>query len=300
MSLTWGELLRLKGGVLWDTRPQELLDRLAGTPVPFVCAYGGGVNSTAGLVLLWKLGIRPDAILFADVGDNQNGKPAEKPETYEHVKIMSAWCVANDFPEIVTVWRKVDPERQLHNDKYHTLEEECEVKKCLPSIAYFHRSCSQKWKHSPQEIWLNNWLPSQEWRAKGGKVLKAIFYDADEPNRAKVDSSSGCQFWHPLLDYDWGRDECVAAIRMAGLPVPAKSSCFFCPEMTPREVFELRDQHPALLARALAMEANADLRSIKGLGKHDYSWRDLIDGKVPLDVIDKANGSKRLPCMCED
>lgn len=292
--------MRLKGGTLFDTRPQELLDRLDGTPVPFVVAYGGGVNSTAGLVLLWKLGLRPDAILFADTGDHKQGKDAEKPPTYAHVELMSAWCEANGFPPIIWVRRDVKPEKQIHDEKYTTLEEECRVKKCLPSIAYYHRSCSQKWKHSPQDKWLNNWLPAKEWRAKGGKVLKAIFYDADEPERAQTHSNSGCQNWHPLLDYEWGRDECVAAIRLAGLPVPPKSSCFFCPEMTPAEVFELQERHPDLLARALAMEDNADMHTIQGLGKQDYSWRDLIGGKVPLAVIDKANGNKRLPCMCYD
>lgn len=292
MSDPWADLLTLRP-LLFDTRPQELLDRLAGEPVPLVCAFGGGINSTAGMVLLWKLGVRPDATLFADTA-------GEKPETYEHVAVVSAWCESVGFPPIVTVRRDVIPEKQKHEEKYDTLETECRVKRCLPSIAYFHRSCSQKWKHAPQDKWLNNWLPAKEWRAKGGKVLRAIFYDADELERAKVDSDAACQNWYPLLDYDWGRDECVAAIELAGLPVPPKSSCFYCPEMTPAEIFDLHKRHPALLDRALAMEANARLTGIKGLGKHEYSWRDLVDGKVPLEVIRKANGSKRLPCNCYD
>lgn len=47
--------------------------------VPLMIAYGGGVNSAAMLVGCKQRGIRPDAIVFADTGD-------EKPETYQHAR----------------------------------------------------------------------------------------------------------------------------------------------------------------------------------------------------------------------
>lgn len=278
---------------LFDTRPELLLRRLAGEPVPLVASVGGGVNSTAGLILLRRLGIVPDACLFADTA-------AEKAATYKHIEELSAWCVVNGFPAITTVRRDVDHSRQKHEEKYDTLEKECLVKRSLPSIAYFGRSCSIKWKHTPQDKWANAWDVATEWKAKGEPLVKAIFFDADEPGRAKIHESSGYQFWYPLLDYDWGREECEEAIRSEGMNVPPKSSCFFCPEMTPNEIFELGKTEPDLLQRALAMEANASLTSIKGLGKHEYSWRDLVDGKVPLEVIQRANKTKALPCMCHD
>ena len=245
---------------LFDTRPELLLRRLAGEPVPLVASVGGGVNSTAGLILLRRLGIVPDACLFADTA-------AEKAATYKHIEELSAWCVVNGFPAITTVRRDVDHSRQ---------------------------------KHTPQDKWANAWDVATEWKAKGEPLVKAIFFDADEPGRAKIHESSGYQFWYPLLDYDWGREECEEAIRSEGMNVPPKSSCFFCPEMTPNEIFELGKTEPDLLQRALAMEANASLTSIKGLGKHEYSWRDLVDGKVPLEVIQRANKTKALPCMCHD
>jgi hypothetical protein len=247
-------------------------------------------------VLLHKIGVRPDAILFADTGNDD----AEKPETYEHVGIMSSWCESVGFPSITTVRRDCDPDRQSRDDKYETLEQECHVKKCLPSIAYYRRSCSIKWKHDPQDKWVNNWEEVAEFRASGGKIIKAIFYDASEPGRAKHFENKQYQYWHPLIDYDWGPEECAIALRLMGLPVPPKSSCFFCPEMTPREVFDLQNRHPELLERALKMESNANLHSIKGLGKHEYSWRELIDGRVPLDVIERANRSGRAGCVCTD
>lgn len=189
--------------------------------------------------------------------------------------------------------REVKPERQKHEAKYATLEGECLVKHCLPSIAYYHRSCSEKWKQQPQEKWANGQpLARARWDA-GLRCLKAIFYDADEPSRAKIYSNEKWTYWYPLLDHDWGRDECLAAIKEAGLPAPPKSSCFFCPEMTPGEIFALP---PDLLGRALAMERNATLTGIKGLGKHEYSWGDLVAGRVELPTFSRP----RLPCVCYD
>ena len=60
-------------------------------------------------------------------------------------------------------------------------------------------------------------------------------------------------------------------IAKAGLPVPPKSSCFFCPAMKPAEVRQLS---PALLRRIVLLEARAAprLRTIAGL------WRNGTKG----------------------
>lgn len=97
-----------------------------------------------------------------------------------------------------------------------------------------------------------------------------------------------------------GELDCERAVAMAGLPPVPKSSCFFCPEMTPAEILHLQDTEPDLFARALAMEANAELRSVKGLGKHEYSWADLTAGRVPLAVVEEANARPGKSCMCSE
>lgn len=73
----------------------------------------------------------------------------------------------------------------------------------------------------------------------------------------------------------WTRDDCIRQIEAAGLPQPGKSSCFFCPSMKPDEITALREQHPDLFRRALALEDNArqNLKTVKGLGRN-YSWRE--------------------------
>jgi hypothetical protein len=74
------------------------------------------------------------------------------------------------------------------------------------------------------------------------------------------------------------REDCERSIREAGLPVPMKSACFFCPASKRQEILWLRERHPDLLQRALAIERNAapNLTSVSGLGR-SFSWEQFLD-----------------------
>jgi hypothetical protein len=246
-----------------------------------IVSYGAGTNSTAMLVGLHERGERPDFILFADTG-------GERPETYRHRDTVSNWCESVGFPRIVMVRKEGNME---------TLEENCLRVNMLPSIAYGFKSCSGKYKIQPQEKWANNNAQCKDvWKA-GGKVLKLIGYDADEHHRAKIPEDKKYTYRYPLVEWDWGREECVEAIDRAGLPQPGKSACFFCPSSKPREILELSRTHPGLLARALAMEANAELTSVKGLGR-SFAWRDLV--RFNEAQIDMFAHTPEIPCGCYD
>ena len=278
---------------LFDNTPDEILARREGSRQILIASCGLGLNSVAGLILLRDSGDIPDAILFADTGGESN-------RTYAYLPILNAWLAKNHMPRVAVVKRDCDHDRQKNETKYDTLEQECLVKKCLPSIAYYGRSCSQKWKHAPQEKWANSDYECLLSWATGKLVVKAIFYDAGEAHRVKHHRDAKYAYWHPLYDAGWDRDDCIRAVEREGLPVPPKSSCFFCPEMTPNEIVALGREEPELLERALKLEANANLTSIKGLGKHAFSWRDLVAGRVPLEVIERENKGQRWTCMCSE
>jgi len=234
-----------------------------------VIAYGAGTNSTAMLVGLHERGESVDLILFADTG-------GERPETYRHLQIVSEWCKSVRFPEIVTV---KDPSR--------TLEQDCEIRKQVPSIAFGFKTCSLRYKKQPQDAYIKKHV---KW-----DYMRLIGIDAGETNRAK--QYEGTRY--PLIEWDWGRDECVAAIKRAGLPQPGKSACFFCPSSKPNEIKRLQLEHPDLLARALAMEANAkeNLTHVKGLGRN-WSWTDFIAfNDAQIDIF--TNHIEE-PCGCYD
>jgi hypothetical protein len=245
---------------------------------PLMVAYGMGVDSTAMLVGLHARGIRPDAILFADTG-------SEKPETYAYLPVIQAWLKSVDFPP-VTVVKRVPPRAP-----YTTLEGNCLANETLPSMAFGMGGCSVSWKKDPQDKWTKSWKPAVDAWARGQKVTKAIGYDsspadlkrARKMTKPRYDKKTGklivekqYDYWHPLQDWGWTRDECKAVITGAGLPLPMKSACWFCPSSKRDEVEWLRDNHPELFARAIAMEEKArngkyGLKTIAGLGRK-WSW----------------------------
>jgi hypothetical protein len=239
---------------------------------PLVVSYGVGVDSTALLVGLHKRGIRPDAILFADVG-------AEKPETYAYLATIGAWLERVGFPALTTV--RYVPETA----PYSTLTDKCLVNETLPSLAYGGHSCSLVFKVAPQDKWLGAWAPAQEAWQEGLRVTKAIGYDsgtADCRRSTKARKANAKQeadvalhnasigpgsrkkaqrvlwdYWYPLQEWGWDRVDCLREIEAAGLPVPMKSACFFCPASKKSEVVWLRDKHPELFATALDIERRA-------------------------------------------
>ena len=250
-----------------------------------IASYGGGTNSTAMLIECAKRGIKVDLILFADTG-------GEKPHTYKYVEMFSEWLVKNGMPDIVTV------KKTRRNGDILTLERDCLEQNMLPSIAYGFKSCSQKYKIQPQDKYVNNWKRSQdEWDA-GGKITKLIGYDADESHRINTDyTDNKYDFWYPLVDWNMGRDECLETILNAGLCLPGKSACFFCPSSKPSEIRQMVHAYPDLIERALAMEAQAHLTSVKGLGRN-FSWRDLLEQSEMFD--DGYRNTPELVCGCYD
>jgi hypothetical protein len=115
-----------------------------------------------------------------------------------------------------------------------------------------------------------------------------IGYDAGPRDRcrsykAEGKASTGTVNAFPLIEWGWDRDRCAAEIAAAGLPIPIKSACFFCPAMRKTEIDDLARSHPRLARKALELEDRAKargLRSVKGLGRR-WPWPGrLIDHLV--------------------
>jgi hypothetical protein len=273
-----------------------MLEQETPKPAPFditgrqlIVAYGGGVNSSAFLIEFARRKIIPALILFSDTG-------GERPETYEFIQTFSQWLQDHGLPAIITVkkgFKKGYPEE--------TLEQNCLRKKMLPSIAYGFKTCSEKFKIRAQEKFVRHYPPTKALLKSGVKLVKVIGYDAGESRRAKPYVHHEYDYWYPLIEWGWEREQCVEVVNSAGF-APAKSSCFFCPSMTKPEILQLRDQHPDLLARALEMEANAEgnLLTVKGLGRR-FSWTKFIaDVNAGDPKACKWEGDNETPCGCYD
>lgn len=245
-----------------------------------VGSFGGGTNSTGMFIGLVEKSEPVDLILFADTR-------GERPGIYKHIKLFSQWLQGKGYPAIVTV-----------QNPSKSLEQDCLDRKALPSIAYGFKTCSQRWKLEPQNKYLNNWQPARDAWARGEKIVKLIGYDADEPQRAKDYSDDKYHLRYPLIEWGWGRAECVAAIIRAGLPLPGKSACFFCPSMKKGEILRLQQTYPELADRAIAIEQNAKLTQIKGLGRR-FSWAGLLAADNAQYKL-FADSHIEISCECYD
>lgn len=245
---------------------------------PTVSSFGGGLNSTAALVK-WVMDqyVPLDKIIFADTG-------CERPDVYEHVHRFSDWLVKHGMPPIETTKK---------GGRQETLEEYSLRFKRLPSLAYGRKSCSHKFKIEPQERDVNRWSPARAAWKRRDKVVKIIGYGYEEQRRiskAKVEDDK--YFYRfPLDEWQVDRQGCVEIIKRAGLPVPGKSSCFFCPAMRLPEILDLRSNHPHLLQRALHVEdvalAGGYTESSKGLGRR-FAWRDFL-ANTPVEEAPAEN-----------
>lgn len=258
-----------------------------------IVSFGGGTNSTAMIIGMYRKGIPIDLILFADTG-------AERPETYQFKDTFNEWLKSKGLKEIEVV-RKVDKEGNVY-----TLEQECADYKSLPSIAYGFKKCSLKYKVGPQDKYCNNYEPCKEVWSKGEKVNKYIGYDAGEERRKTNAFAIDLQDKkykkvYALIDWGWYREDCIKVIQEEGLPLPGKSSCFFCPSMKKQEIKDLRKNHPNLFERAINIEARAssNLKTIKGLGRN-WSWKSYIEAEESQISFCKFYEESDMPCGCYD
>lgn len=249
-------------------------------------SFGGGTNSSAMLCGLYKLGIKPDVIIFADTG-------AEMPHTNAHVLEMRVRAGRWWGLDIVRVTPKT------------TIVEHCDKTAMLPSLAYGRRSCSQKFKHEPMEKCL------KEWAKENGatEIVKAIGYGAEEGYRVngKPTEKQLCkglreQYVYPLVEWQWRREDCVKAIKCAGLTQPGKSSCYFCPGSKRSEVIALKQHYPELLERALEIEANSQKRhrtkiGLGGMGNLWSDWLAMDEAQIKMMLDIEPH---EIPCGCLD
>jgi hypothetical protein len=214
------------------------------------------------------------------------------PHTYGFVERFGRWCQDHGVDFGVTRWIRQD-------GSFMSLDEWCFAFKTLPSRAFGMSGCTVKWKQQPLEKFIRTEPRVQAVHQAGGRVERWIGYDADEPRRfarmAEKTRDDPLYHWRaPLIEWGFGRTQCVDAIRNAGLPDPGKSSCWMCPSLKKHEILQLGRQYPDLAAHAVRMEHNAEgMTAVKGLGRR-FAWEDVLAGQTcEPDAVEAA-------CGCHD
>lgn len=224
-----------------------------------VVSYGGGVQSTALLVLAAQGVIDFDTFLFANVGDD-----SEHPATLDYVRgVAFDYAAANGITIHELDKRMIRGERAGEIETlYGRLTREGSRSLPIPvrmsNGAPGTRSCTSDFKIKVVGRWLR-----QNGASKDHPATVAIGISADEWTRANPDRAEPYErLVYPLLDTEHRlaprggltRDHCKQLITDAGLPIPPKSSCWFCPFHRPTVWNDMRRDEPDLFERAAKLE----------------------------------------------
>ena len=239
-----------------------------------VISYGGGVQSTALLVLAaqGKLGLDIDAALFANVGDD-----SEHPATLQYVReVAIPYAADHGLPvhELRRVMRD-GTERTLWQDLMRD-SRTINIPVRMDNGAPGNRNCTHTYKVRVVGKWLKEHGASPE-----SPATVAIGISTDEIIRVSNKRAEAYERpVYPLIDLGLDRSACQRVIAEAGLPVPGKSSCFFCPFHRPQTWAEMRRDEPELFFKAADLEATLIARR-HALGKDPVY---LTRFGVPLDL----------------
>jgi hypothetical protein len=213
-----------------------------------VISYGGGVQSTALCVLAaqGKIG-KVDAALFSNVGTD-----SEHPATVTYVRqVMVPWAAAHglDVHELHRVRRDGTPETLMQNltrPESRSIPIPVRMENGAPGT----RQCTDVFKIKVVRRWLRD---NGVTKKQPATVL--VGFSTDEMQRVNNRRLSPYEIpEHPLLNLGLNREACKGVIRDAGLPIPGKSACYFCPFHRPAEWSRLRRDEPELFRKSVDLE----------------------------------------------
>lgn len=241
-------------------------------------SYGGGVQSTAMLVLAAERRIDFPVALFANVGDD-----SENPDTIDYFRDVAqpyAESHGIELVELHKVRRDGSIDTLLQRIERETTSIPIPMR--LSMGAPGTRKCTSEFKIR---------VVAKELRRRGARrdnpAVLALGISLDEYQRMRTDSGIPHEtLAYPLIDLRMTRQDCVNIINGAGLPVPPKSSCYFCPFHNRRMWMELRRDRPDLFAESVRIERLLNDRRER-LGK-DPMW--MTDALRPLDEAITEDG----------
>lgn len=217
-------------------------------------SYGGGVQSTAMIVLATQGKIPDvDVALFSNVGED-----SEYPETITFVRdVMTPWAAERGLPIV-----ELTPTRHGQPTSVWKEMMRMDVNRVVIPVfgqegAPLRRVCTVDFKVRTIHKWLK-----QNGATPENKVHLLMGISTDEIQRANNKPNYDHEVrGYPLLELGLNRTDCMNVIREAGLPVPPKSSCFFCPYHSELTWRELRRDRPELFDKAQELEDHLHRRA---------------------------------------
>ena len=230
---------------------------------PEIVSFGAGVQTTA-LVILNLTGKLPRStsrVVFADTG-------AEHPDTYAFIQSFRQW-ISDHGGEFVSV-------------RYGDLYDDYYAKQVIPYRTL--RRCTDKYKIRPVRRYLRTLVGT----SRTAKATVQLGISTDEQRRAVPSDVQWASNRYPLIELGMSRRDCIETIIQAGVPVPPKSGCFFCPFQGKRAWARLRARNPELFTRAVDLENRASsakpgvylhgrypLAEFDSIADREFDWNEL-------------------------
>lgn len=236
-----------------------------------IFSYGGGVQSTACLILSAQGKLAYKDFVFANVGDD-----SEHPKVFEYLnKFALPFAEAHGLK--IHLINKLRRDGSVDTLWTHLMRSKrsIDIPVRVGDGAPGNRNCTATFKINVISQWAK-----RNGATKNSPALVGIGISMDEIGRMNTTSKiPHIVKEHPLIDLRLRRTDCEQLIKDAGLPVPPKSSCFFCPYKRPSEWQEMYTNERPLFDKSVELERILNERRAF-IGK-DAVW--LSQFKMPLD-----------------
>ena len=259
-------------------------------------SYGGGVQSTALLVLAAQGRINYPLAIMANVGDD-----SEHPATLTYVREVAApYADANGIELHLLDRKKRDGSTEtLWGRLMREGSKSLPIPVRMDNGAPGTRSCTADFKIAVTGKFLKH-----RGATKDSPATVAIGISLDEIHRANNRRTEPHEkIVYPLVGIGdetglkLNRLNCERIIREAGLPVPPKSSCFFCPFHRPSTWQDMARDEPELFEKAAHLEDTLNARRDAQGKDHVY----LTRYAMPLrEVFAGAEDQQLLPLVGMD
>lgn len=249
-------------------------------------SYGGGVQSVAVAVLIAQgKSTKPDYVVIADTG-------RERLTTWDYLDRHTRPLLAQVGLEV-----HVAPHSLAKRDLFsyqggilmpmYTTQTPGYVPEAVHGkVSKLRTYCSSEWK---QRV-IHRYMRSIGVR----KYRTWLGFSMDEEKRVKR-SKDGVvlpEYYYPLLELGLSRNDCLALIEGAGLPLPRKSTCRGCPHQTNAEWLDTKLNYPVDWLGAIedegAMRAHDPHvwmhRSAKPLAEVDFGPQDSADAECSTGI----------------
>ena len=212
-------------------------------------SYGGGVQSTALLVMAARGMIDYPLFIFANTGDD-----SEHPDSIAYVREIAIPYGKEHGIEVVEVARKGPTLLQVAMGEGQYESSKFPLPFYGENGPPLGRACTSEWKIR---------TVAKELRRRGCSAKNpahvALGISMDEIQRAKAEGYQDPKFkiqilHYPLLQAGMNRHDCLKMIADEGLPEPGKSSCYFCPFHSRDAWQRLRETRPDLFEQSVRLE----------------------------------------------